>query len=279
MQIINVTGGLSGDCFLFKSENASILVDTAAPRHAIKLLENIETALHGQSLDYIFLTHSHYDHAGGVPYIRERFPNVKVVASEYTQYVFTRPTALKAIKDMSIYRDFVPNYDDDLLKVDITVQDGEIFYAEDIKIQAFEALGHTKCSMVFLIDDSILMANESIGPMSKLGVVECASLLSFDMCLASIEKCSKIKCDHVIAPHYGIVTDKQAYFDGCREITQENRDFLLKKMREGLTQEQVICAYEEEYFTEARSVQMPRKAFLANATASVAGLFREYHQK
>ena len=79
MEIINVTGGLSGDVFLFKTKDTAIIFDTSAPVDAKNLLENLELVLNGQPLDYIFLTHSHYDHLGGTPYIKEKYPIRKTI--------------------------------------------------------------------------------------------------------------------------------------------------------------------------------------------------------
>lgn len=276
MQILNVTGGLSGDCFLFKTDSSSVLVDCASPVDANKLVENLKFVLGDEPLDYIFLTHSHYDHVGGTPYIKEAFPNVKVVASAYAKKILEKPSALKAIRDISFTDDFSPEYDNDLLKVDIAIDDNEIFYAGDIKIQAFEALGHTKCSLVFLINDNIFISNESIGPMNKEGLVCCSPLVGFDLSLCAIEKFSNMKYDFLIAPHHGIITDIQDYFDRCREITIETRDFLIDLIEKGLTFEEIFKCYENKYYNEEVSNQMPKKAFIANGIAIIATLMKNY---
>lgn len=278
MEILNVTGGLSGDSFLFKTDKTCILVDTAGQKDAKKLVKNLEFVLNGQNLDYIFLTHSHYDHVGGVAYIKEKYPKTKVVSSEYTKFILEKPTALNAIREMGISGDFVPEYDDNLLKTDITVKDNEVFYANDIKIQTFEAVGHTKCSVVFLINDEILVSNESVGPVSKVGLVECVTLLSFEECLKSIEKCSKIKCKYVIAPHYGIMPNAEDYFKKCTLITIETRDFILNLVKKGLNFEEIMQRFEEKYYTEARTIQLPYKAFLANASAGINSVLKEYNK-
>ena len=51
--------------------------------------------------DIIFCTHSHYDHASGTPYCREKWPEVKVYAAAYAKRVFERAGALKTIREMN----------------------------------------------------------------------------------------------------------------------------------------------------------------------------------
>ena len=52
--------------------------------------ENIKKCLGERPLDYIFLTHSHYDHALGSAYILRHYPNAKVVAGKYAVDIFKR---------------------------------------------------------------------------------------------------------------------------------------------------------------------------------------------
>lgn len=274
MQILNVTGGLSGDSFLFKTKETAILFDTAGQKDAEKLVKNLEYVLKDRELDYIFLTHSHYDHVGGVPYIREKYKNVKVVSSEYAKKILDKDTAKKAILDMGTTDEFTPKYNQDLMKSDIIIKDIEIFSAKDIKIQAFEALGHTKCSLIFLVNDEILIANESVGPMTKAGDVECACLLSFSDCLKSIEKASKIPCKYVIAPHHGIVKNKEQYFIDCKNETKKTRDFINQKIDENLEYNEILDKFTEHFYTEKRRVQMPKKAFLANNSVAIQKLMQ-----
>ena len=75
---------LPGDSgFLIDDGTTSILYDSGFAFTGYKLAENIKKALGERELDYIFLTHSHYDHAAGSAYVKKVFPGVKVVAGEY----------------------------------------------------------------------------------------------------------------------------------------------------------------------------------------------------
>ena len=269
MEILNVTGGLSGDSFLFKTKDCAVLFDTAAPVDAEKLIENLEFVLGGKSLDFIFLTHSHYDHLGGVPYLRKKYPNIKVISSEYTKKIAEKESARRAIKQMSCTDSFCATYDDSLLTVDITVCDAEIFDANGINVQAFDAIGHTKCSMVFLVNDEILVANESIGPVSKTGEINCSCILGFDFCLDTIKKCSNIPCNYVIAPHYGIVFDKNWYFNGCTQITIKTKEFILDKIKKNMSFDQIVDETQREFYINEATNQMPLKAFLANIIPTI----------
>ena len=69
--------------FLIDNGKTSILYDTGFGFTGYAVAENIKRSLGERMLDYIFLTHSHYDHALGSAYVLRHFPRAKVVAGTY----------------------------------------------------------------------------------------------------------------------------------------------------------------------------------------------------
>ena len=217
MQILNICGGLNGDVFLVVTENKTAVFDTGTPFESKKLIENLKSVLGDRKLDYIFISHTHYDHLGGVAYLKEIYSEAKVFGSVYAKNILEKETALKAIRNMASFENFIPEYKDEVLKVDITLVDGEEFEEEDFKVIAFETMGHTKCSMSFLVNDEVLFVSESIGYMDRLGGVHSAYLVGYELAMASIEKIKQIKCKYVVAPHYGLRSDVSEYFNQCEK--------------------------------------------------------------
>lgn len=76
--------------FLIDDGKTSILYDTGFGFTGYKVAENIKAVLKDRKLDYIFLTHSHYDHALGSAYILRHYPEAKVVAGKYAVGIFER---------------------------------------------------------------------------------------------------------------------------------------------------------------------------------------------
>lgn len=76
--------------FLLDDGETAILYDTGFGFTGFGVVENIKKHLGERRLDYIFLTHSHYDHALGSAYIIQRYPETKVVAGAYAASIFPR---------------------------------------------------------------------------------------------------------------------------------------------------------------------------------------------
>ena len=71
---------LPGDsAFLLDDGETSILIDSGFGFTGFSVADNIRKVLGERKLDYIFLTHSHYDHALGSAYILRRYPEATVV--------------------------------------------------------------------------------------------------------------------------------------------------------------------------------------------------------
>ena len=70
---------LQGDsAFLIDDGDTSILYDTGFGFTGKKIADNIEKVLDKRKLDYILLTHSHYDHALASVKICEKYPEAKI---------------------------------------------------------------------------------------------------------------------------------------------------------------------------------------------------------
>ena len=53
-----------------------------------------------RKLDYIFLSHSHYDHVLGSVYVKQLFPTAKIVAGSYAANIFKKDSAKKTMADL-----------------------------------------------------------------------------------------------------------------------------------------------------------------------------------
>ena len=65
--------------YLVVGSSASILVDTGDPAHVDRVLAQLDGALAGRQLDYIFPTHPEIPHAGNLPALLQRYPAARVV--------------------------------------------------------------------------------------------------------------------------------------------------------------------------------------------------------
>ena len=75
---VRILPGDSG--FLLDDGVTSILFDTSFAFNGYKMADKVKELLGERKLDYIFLSHSHYDHVVGTPYVLKYYPEATVVA-------------------------------------------------------------------------------------------------------------------------------------------------------------------------------------------------------
>lgn len=79
--------------FLLDDGKTSILYDTGFGFTGYAVAENVKRYLGQRQLDYIFLTHSHYDYALGSAYVLRAYPEAKVVTREYAAEIYPEDAA------------------------------------------------------------------------------------------------------------------------------------------------------------------------------------------
>ena len=275
--ISRVTGGPGCEVFLITRYEKTVLIDCGMAFCAADTIENIRRVLGERKLDCVFVTHSHYDHIGALPYILNAFPDAAVYGSEKCRYVFSREGARKVISKLgSDARDLFTDDREEIivdgLRVDQVVSDMQIVDIGGGEIVCLETKGHTDCCMSFVLEpDSILFGSESTGVLQGANEV-CAEILkSYSDSMESLRKCREYGAKHYVCPHFGLIPDdfQQEFFDKYLEFARRELKLVKEWYAQGLDDDQVLEKYVEEYWSEERASEQPMEAFLANAVPMI----------
>jgi len=283
LKITDVRAHPGDSAFLIDDGTTAILYDTGFAFTGYAVADNIGKVLGKRSLDYIFLTHSHYDHAAGSPYICARYPDVKVVAGEYAVKIFAKPTARALMRDLD--RKFaakcgVTEYEDriDELRVDIPVKDGDVIRAGNMEFTAVDLPGHTKCSVgYYLASDKLLLSTETLGVYDGENTVVPSYLVGYRMALDSIAKAEKLDIDNILLPHCGLLDREKTlvYLSLCRKNAVETAKEIVKILRDGGLPSEAVRYFREKYYHGNVPAIYPEDAMELNTGIMVKLLERE----
>lgn len=268
-----VTGGYGGEAFLYLGAESTVLHDLGMACFKEELIENLERALGHRSLDYILLSHTHYDHMGALPYVLERWPEAKVCGCAKTSSVFGRTGAVNMIISMgqSAAEFYGKNPDEvkaDGIRVDLVLLDGQaIDLGAGEKVTAFETKGHTDCSMSYFIEPcGLLFASESTGVLENENKMHTSVLKSFDESFVAARRLKELDVKHLVIPHYGLVTDevREKFFDWYIEEALAEKELIEACLAQGMSEEEVFEEHKKVYWNEVRAKNHPYRAYKMN---------------
>ena len=280
---VNCRGCVGGDCFLLKAGDANILVDSGFAFCADKALEKIKSHLKGETLDYILLTHAHYDHAMGVPTFRRAFPKVKVIGSEYCDYILKKPTARKKMQEMDDFAakayGMTPCEDStELLYCDITLKDNDEITLGKETVKAIALPGHTKCCMGYYFTKTrMLVSCETLGIYADESQIFPGCLIGYQMTLDSISKALSLGARELLIPHSGYLYAEgiKEYLHAAEKATTDCKKLIVSAHLEGKNFEGIVEEYRSRYYSEEISKSYPEHALMANLTAQIPMFIKE----
>lgn len=256
IKITDVRSHPGDSAFLVDDGKTAILYDSGFAFTGYAVADKIKDVLVERNLDYIFLTHSHYDHALGSAYALKYWPDAKVVAGEYATKIFAKPTAKEVMRDLD--RKFartcgVLEYEDliDDLKVDIPVSDGDIICAGDMEFTAINLPGHTKCSVGFyLASEKLLLGSETIGVFDGDKTVVPSYLVGYNMALDSIKRAEGLDIEQILVPHYGLLDKKttEIYLKTAGKSAVETAEEIISLLKSGKSKEEAIEFFKDKFY-------------------------------
>lgn len=282
--ICNVGAVPGSEAFLIITKQKAALIDSGYSFCAQEMIENIKSQLGERKLDYILLTHSHYDHVSGSAYCRSNFAGVKVAASSYAAKILSKPSAVAVMRELneSVANDYgVAEFEDKLdnLKVDFIVSEGDIIDLGDVSLRVIEAPGHTKCSIAFYVpQEKMLISCETMGVYASERLVAPSYLVGYKMSIDFIKRAMNMDIEKMLVPHNGILEGT-----ACREFLCDAlhsnellKDTILEDHLHGKKQAEIIEHYKEMFYTGELRKTQPLRAFELNAGYTVPMIIKEF---
>lgn len=136
-----VFGELGNNCYLITDEatGKSALVDCTDADE--KMLSYIGDA----DLQYILLTHGHFDHIGGIKEIQEKFGAKVVISEEDAPMLSSGKLSIAAFCGAK----------QNNTTADIIVKEGDVITLGETEIKVIATPGHTKGGVCYIADDNI----------------------------------------------------------------------------------------------------------------------------
>lgn len=283
IKITDVRAHKGDSAFLIDSGKASVLYDSGFAFTGYKVAENIKNELGGRPLDYIFLTHSHYDHALGSVYARRYYPDAKVVAGEYTSKIFAKDSAKSVMRDLDrklAKACGVTDYEDliDELRVDITVKDGDKIQAGDMLFTVIALPGHTRCSVGYYLEsEKLMLSSETLGVFDGDKTVVPSYLIGIKETLDSIDKVALLDIEHILLPHYGLLDKEQTklYLTTAKKSAQDTFEEIASLLKKGRSKAECVEYFKEKFYKGYVKAIYPVDAMELNTDITIELIAKE----
>lgn len=286
-KIRRVTAGAGGEALLILGSDKTALYDCGMAYCGEDLICNIEKILteEKRTLDMVFLSHTHYDHIGGLPYVLKQWPGAVVYGADYCNRVFGSIGAKSKMVELGkVAWEKYKNHGNqeilvDGLKIDQSLSDfDKVFLGEEF-IVAMETKGHTDCSMTYVLEpDGIMFASESTGVLESPDFMHVPILKSYQDSMDALAKCKAYPIKKLISPHYGHVPDFfiDEYWRIFMESAEEKKKYLRELFDKKLQFEEILEDYTKKYWNSAREAEQPKEAFRENARNIIKAIIKDF---
>ena len=209
--------------WFYKKNNTIIAFDSGYKNFGNLDKKFAKIKISPKDIKAVFLTHADIDHAGGIDINSKNiYPNAEIYVSELekTNFNHNQPRFKKG--PIKIYNSI------ELAKNINLVEDRQIIFIDDIKIECLSIPGHTMGHMCYIVDDKILISGDSLA-INQTGGYCFFELFNMnsEMNISSLHKMQKITKDYnlemVCTGHNGYSTEIKKLYEHIDEIAKSTK--------------------------------------------------------
>lgn len=264
------------------------LIDSGTAVQAPAVHERIDRVLAAanpagnRKIDTLLLTHSHWDHTGAAYYLQQEY-GFDVMASQRTVDLLQKRKVIDMINRMNRgYRELVKAGSDirfDYLRDLQAVKEGDTIPIDSGSyFEVFESPGHTKCSVVFLMQPGrILFTGDALGLIDDKGRIRPLFFSNYSQYEDSLKKLARLDAEVLAFPHNKFITGKERikkHLDDALAQTQEVRDLILTFLKAEQDYAEIAAAIYEQEFADTTFIGS-RETLMDNIEVMVKIISRE----
>jgi glyoxylase-like metal-dependent hydrolase (beta-lactamase superfamily II) len=234
--------------FLLESKEGPILIETGPESTYARLVAALEEAGYApEEVRHVFVTHIHLDHAGAAWRLAELGAGVYVHPKGAPHLV--DPSRLLASAER-IYGEMLRPLWGELKGISQerirVLADGEVVEVGGVKVQALETPGHAGHHHAYLVE-GVVFAGDIAGVRIAPGPVLPPTPppdIHLESWYASLDRLLALRPEALYLTHFGAYGDVEAHLLALRETLEAWAGFVLARMREGLSQEEMTRRFE-----------------------------------
>lgn len=233
----------------------SAIIDAGVTATGPELVAEIEAILGVDgTLEFVLLTHAHFDHCGGVAALRSRWPELEVFASPATSQLLEDKAVLEKMYAKNkacaeaMGRSWPFELDEfiELLKVDRIMGDGDVLdLGADVEIKMIDCPGHASDLVAFYIrPDCALFGGEAVGQYNGRDQVYGSFNENYADYLESLERLATLDIRILGFSHSGSLSGELVgkYFQAVREHADRFKTAVRERVEQGELQDEVFAA-------------------------------------
>jgi len=207
--------------YLLEGSKSSILISAGLSYILPECFRQIASwSISEKKIEHIIILHAHFDHVGVVPFLKRKWPNLKIYASLRGWEVLANPKAIALMNEytLKVCRRVRGNADvlapldwqwRDDVRGDVLKQDSCIDLG-DRQIEIHETPGHSSCSISAYVPQlKALFPSDAVAiPYRDEYVIAAGS--SFKKYQQSLDKLAMLDIEMLCADHYGYITGEEA---------------------------------------------------------------------